>query len=251
MKRLLVTIFIISSLTGFSQEKGPICSGGCSLFHPTDPLLNSYDNFRLSGGSLDHVVFSGAFQADSITSDSLIYEITLVSGDSLIYSASWLNDGGPCYIQTLEPEDTDSVVTILEGTPFPITIFEPSGYSGFSFAISQKGIVRNSCLIQFKAAYLTNPQKTLVRVKFVDPTLGIPDISNEFSLWLSGENKLSVKADQDAVWEMTLYSLSGQVIQKNNLEGSQDLDISNLPKGCYIARVSNGNGLEKQLKFIR
>jgi hypothetical protein len=35
------------------------------------------------------------------------------------------------------------------------------------------------------------------------------------------------------------------------MEGSQDVDISNLSKGYYIARIYSEKGFKKQVKFIR
>ena len=253
MKHLLYIAFIISSLTGFSQEKKGVCSAGCHLFRESgnDSIVD--DHFMLGGFDFINPLYYGGFHIDSTNlSDSTIYEVTLPFGDSILYSASWLADG--MCVPLSGPEAVDSVVTILEGVPFPIIHEGYYGNPGY-YSLSQKGFIRNPCLIQIKAEF-GGSTPHFIRIKFqdsisVDPSLGLPEITNEISIWLSGENTLSVKADQDAVWDMNLYSLSGQVIQKVTLEGSQSLDVSNLPKGCYIARVSSKNGLEKQLRFIR
>lgn len=207
----------------------------------------------LGGFSLDNPLYYGEFHLDSINlPDSTIYEVTLPFGDSILYSASWHADG-MCYPMS-GPEEVDSIVTILEGISFPITYEGYYGNTGY-YSLSQHAYIRNACLIQIKAE---NPNATpyLIRIKFSDqipedPSLELPEIENEISMWLSNENTLSIKADQNAVWGMNLYSLSGQVIQKSTLQGSQEVDISNLPKGCYIARFHSEIGVEKQLKFIK
>lgn len=253
MKRLLYIAFIISSFSGFSQEKKGVCSAGCHLFRESGNDSIPDDHFMLAGFSLDNPLYYGKFHLDSINlPDSTIYEVTLPFGDSILYSASWHADG-MCYPMS-GPEEVDSIVTILEGISFPITYEGYYGNPGY-YSLSQHAYIRNACLIQIKAE---NPNATpyLIRIKFSDPipedpSLGLPEIGNEISMWLSNENTLTVKTDKDAVWEMNLYSLSGQMIQKSTLQGSQDVDVSNFPKGCYIACVSNGIGVEKQLKFVK
>jgi hypothetical protein len=249
MKQLLITIFIISSLAGYSQEKGPYCSIGCYFKHTDETPMGDY--LFVSGFFFNPlIVLGGDFHTDSTNlSDSLIYEITLPFGDSLKYRGSWVTDGGPCLILQ-NPEVLDSVITILEGVSFPITSSGTYYSSGF-YDLTQKAVIHNSCFIQIKRPYIPNSIPHFVRVKFLDQVLGIPDTASEFSMWLNSENTLTMKANAGVVWDMNIYSLSGQIIQKYSLEGSQDLDVSNLPKGCYIARVSGENGLEKQLRFIR
>lgn len=252
MKRLLYIAFIINSLTVFSQEKKGICSASCHLFHDNGGSYELNDHFSLNGFDLSHPLFYGTFQIDSTTwSDSLIYEITLTSGDSLLFSASWHADG-MCYPLS-SPEVVDSIVTILEGTSFQI--IHTGDFNTVYYSLSQKGTIKDPCLFKIQADYFSG-KPYFIRVKFQDPSqsetpLDLPEITNDISMWLSGENTLSVKTDEDAVWEINLYSLSGQLLQKNTLQGSQDLDISKLPKGCYIARFSGENGLKKQVKFIR
>lgn len=247
MKRLLYIAFIIGSFTSFSQEKKGICSASVQLFHNNGGDYNSNDHFYLEGFFFNNPLYYGNFQVDSTTSpDSLIYEITLPFGDSLLYTAGWLADG-MCY--NVDTAVVNHVVTVLEGTSFLITY--GGYYSPGYFNLSQKGVIQDECFFKIEKDH-----SYFIRVKFQDPPipetpLDLPEITNDISMWLSGENTLTVKADQDAVWELKLYSLSGQMIRKNTLEGSQNLDISNLPQGCYIVRVSSEDGLEKQLKFIR
>ncbi|WP_430405878.1 T9SS type A sorting domain-containing protein [Fluviicola sp.] len=247
MKRLLLTAFIITSLAGFSQEKKGICSAGFHLFHESGDDSIPDDHFMLEGFSLDNPLYYGGFHIDST-----IYEVTLPFGDSLLYSAYWHVDG-MCY-PLVNSGIVDSIITILEGVPFSI-IHE--GYYGNSvyYSLSQKAVIRNSCLFKIQKN-VPGATAYFIRVKFQDPPipetpLDLPEITNEISMWLSSEHTLSVKTDQDAVWDLNLYSLSGQMLQKKTLEGSQDVDVSDLPKGCYIARVSGENGLEKQLRFIK
>ena len=253
MKRLLIIVFVFSSLSTFSQdqEKKGVCSSLIILSHNhSDPSIPG-DYFTTSGFTLDHAAISGGFFIDSTTwTDSLIYEITIPFGDSLRYSAYWHADG-MCY-----PVDTavvNHVVTVLEGTPFPISYtgdFVPLLYN-----LSQEAVIYDPCLLKIQRTDI--PHKYyFIRVKFQDPPLpelplDLPEVTNDVSLWLSNENTLSVKADKEFAWSISLYSLSGQMIQNNQMEGSQDVDISNLSKGCYIARISSENGLKKQVKFIR
>ncbi|WP_341899655.1 T9SS type A sorting domain-containing protein [Fluviicola taffensis] len=247
MKRLLLTAFIITSLAGFSQEKKGICSASVQLFHDNGEVNSSNDHFYLEGFSFNNPLYYGNFQVDSTAlSDSLIYEITLPFGDSLLYSAGWIADG-MCF--GVDTAVVNHLVTVLEGIPFPIAY--AGYYSPGYFNLSQTGVITSECFFRIRKDHTY-----FIRVKFQDPPipetpLDLPEITNEISMWLSGENTLSVKTDQDAVWDLNLYSLSGQMLQKKTMEGSQDLDISNLPKGCYIARVSGENGLEKQLRFIK
>lgn len=251
MKRLLYITFIISSFSGFSQEKKGVCAAGINLYHYSGNDSISDDHFNLNGFYLTNPLYYGSFINSTTWSDSVTYEITLPFGDSLLYSAYWHADG-PC--NSLDSADVNSLVTFLDGTPFLIT-HKGDYFSYFSYHISQEGIIKNPCF--FKIQRLDIPDRLyFIRVNFLDPPqpeapLDLPEITNDLSLWLSSENTLTVKADEDAVWEMNLYSLSGQVIQKSTLQGSQEVDVSNLPKGCYIARISNGIGAEKQLKFVK
>ena len=253
MKRLLIIVFVFSSPGTFSQdqEKKGVCSSLIILNHnQADPSMPD-DYFTTSGFTLDHAAISGDFFVDTATwVDSLIYEIAIPFGDSLQYSAYWHADG-MCY-----PVDTavvNHVVTVLEGTPFPIN------YTGefvpFLYNLSQKATIYDPCLLKIQRMDI--PHKYyFIRVKFQDPPqpelpLDLSEVTNDISLWLSSENTLSVKADKESVWSINLYSLSGQMIQNNQMEGSQNVDISNLSKGCYIARISSEKGLQKQVKFIK
>ena len=257
MKQLLYIIFITCALTGFSQdqEKKGYCSNSCRLFHPTanNEFTDYYSFWDLYFQDLD---YGGAFHVD--TSLVKTHLITLFKGDSVIYQAEWGDmDGSLCWpveFNTLSPGDVDSTLTVLEGTPFPI-VFDNSPYSGpySHYSFKQKAVIRNSCLISFRA--LHSGEIHFVRIIFVDPpqepSLNVPENTSDISLWLSNENTLTIKADKDASWEVGLYSLSGQLIQKNLSEGSQNLDISNFSRGCYIARITNNTGIEKSLKFIK
>ena len=251
MKQLLYIAFIITSLTSFSQEKGPICSSHCRLYHPTEWIYNDY--YRLKGTNWNLHEFTGLFQADSI--DSTITEITLILGDSLLYSAGWV-DWGPCFHPDLELEDVEHVITVLEGEVSVTAIRKESFSPDWDYTINQNATIRSSCFLELKGAHFSNPKSHFVRVKFVDPPapedqLDLPEITNDISMWLNSENTLFVKTDETTVWNAELYSLSGQMIQKYRLEGSQTLDISTLPKGCYVAHVSSETGLKKQIRFIR
>jgi len=248
MKQLLYIIFVISSLAGFSQEKKGICSASVQLFHSNGGNWNSDDHFWMDGFYSNNFSYYGNFQVDSTTwSDTLIYELTLPFGDSLQYTAYWHADG-LCY--NIDTDFENHIVSVLEGPVFPITY---SGYySPGYYDISQEAYIHEACLFKINKGY----HGYFFRVKFQDPQqpetpLDLPEVTNDISLWLSNEYTLTVKADKDAVWEINLYSLSGQMIQKNKLEGSQNLDISTLSKGCYVAHISSENGLKKQVKFIK
>ena len=247
MKKLLIIACVSCALTGFSQEKKGACSSGIGLYHYSVNDSISDDHLNLNGFYMGGLLYYGSFLNTTTSPDSVTYEITLPFGDSLLFYASWHGDG-PCY--ALDSSDVNSLVTILEGVPF--SIYHGGTYWNWSiYDISQEAKIRNSCF--FKIQRKDIPQSYFFRVKFLDPPkpLNLPEITNDIFLWLSSENTLSIKADQDAIWEMNLYSLSGQLIQKSTLEGSQDLDISSLPKGCYIARISSENGFKKQLRFIK
>lgn len=252
MKKLLHTIFIFSSLCGFSQEKKGICSSYIHLFHDSGSDSIPDDKFRLEGFFMNDYSFQGNFVIDSTTwADTVIHELTLPIREKLSYSAYWIADG-MCY--TLDSANVNSLVTVLEGTPFPIT---RKGFydTYFYYNFSQEGVIKEPCL--FKIQRKNDLFRTyFFRVKFQDPPqpevpLETPEIILDISAWLSNENILRVKTDETIVWNLHLYSLTGEVIQNNEWKGSQDLDISNLSKGCYIARFSSQNGLEKQLKFVK
>lgn len=252
MKQLLYIICIISSLTGFSQdhEKKGICSSGISLFHSNGDDFYESNRVLIDGFNTSHVYEIVNFTIDSTTwTDSLIYELRLPFGDSLTYSASWHADG-MCYY--LDSADVNSLVTILKGIPFPIA--HKGDYDmSYYYNLSQIGYIKDPCL--FKIQKRNSPDKYFFRIKFYDPEVSVegpfPKISEDISVWQSSENMLTVQATEGIAWNIDLYSLSGQLIQNNKLEGSQDLDISTLSKGCYIARISSEKGLKKQLKFIR
>lgn len=252
MRQLLYITFVISSLTGFSQdqEKKGICSSGISLFHSNGDDFYESNRVFIDGFNTSHVYEIVNFTIDSTTwTDSLIYELRLPFGDSLTYSASWHADG-MCYY--LDSADVNSLVTILKGIPFPIA--HKGDYDmSYYYNLSQIGYIKDPCL--FKIQKRNSPDKYFFRIKFYDPEASLegpfPKISEDISVWQSSENTLTVQATKGIAWNIDLYSLSGQMIQRSKSEGSQDLDISNLPKGCYIAWVSSSNGLEKQLRFIR
>ena len=256
MKHLLFIIAIICSLTTSSQERGPICNVGCSFIHDDGTPFG--DHLHLDGFYLSEPVCGGTFHLDSTNlSDSVIYEITLPFGDSLMYHGTWMNDGwGPCLV-LLHPEQLDSVVEILEGTPFPI-LSSGTYTNEVDYSLSQDAVIRDSCFLKIRATYSNFSTPHFVRVKFLDTPLGIPDpademsaITNEISIWLSNENTLAIKADENTLVDLNLYSISGQLVQHTIIEGTQNLDISALPKGCYIARSSAKNGLEARLKFVK
>lgn len=250
MKQLLYITCIISSLTGFSQdqEKKGICSSGISLFHSNGDDFYESNRVYIDGFNTDHVYEIVNFTIDSTTwTDSLIYELRLPFGDSLTYSAYWHADG-PCY--SLDSADVNSLVTILKGVPFSIA--HKGDYDlSFFYDIWQIGYIKDPCL--FKIEKRNSGVRYFFRVKFYDPEEASwgEQVINDISVWLSSENTLTVKTDKDVVWDIDLYSLSGQMIQNKKQEGSQDLDISDLPKGCYIARISSENGFKKQLRFIK
>lgn len=246
MKQLLYIIFIFSSLNTFSQEQKGICSASVRFYHESGNDTVQNDHFYVNGFSFTNPLYYGSFLDVTNSSDSTIYEITLPFGDSLLYSASWMADG-MCY--GIDTAVVNHILTVLEGTPFPITIggYYATGY----YNVYQNGVIRSSCFLKIQKEHTY-----YFRIKYLDPPqpelpLDLPEVTNDISLWLSSENTLSVKADKEVVWSINLYSLSGQMIQNNQMEGSQDLDISNLSKGCYIARISSENGLKKQVKFIK
>ncbi|WP_343635914.1 T9SS type A sorting domain-containing protein [Fluviicola sp.] len=251
MKKLLIIACISGSLTGFSQdpEKKGICSASIQLFHANGTDWTASDHFRLDGFNVNNPLSYGAFHIDmDVTVDSLTYEITLPFGDSLQYTAYWHADGMCVNVDTSE---VNHLITVLEGDLFPITY--EGYYSPLYYDLSQEAYIVSPCLFKIQKGTL---KPYFIRVNFQDPPqpetpLTIPEVTNDISIWLSNENTLTVKADQHVIWEINFYSLSGQVIQKSQMEGSQDVDISNLSKGCYIARISSENGLRKQLKFIR
>ena len=250
MKRLLYITFIISSLNVFAQEKGPICSIFCTLTHTNGPNLS--DHFSVYSLALNNKIVSGAFHPDPL--DSTIFVITLPIGDSLVYHGGW-TDWGPCISPDLEVENVDGVLTVLEGVLFPITAVKTiSSNPDWDYSISQDAVIRDSCLLEIKAVYVSNPKSYFIRVNFGEaPALGVLENTTKeiYMILKDNGNTLFIEADENVVLNATIYSLSGQVIQKSSLQGSQEVDISNLPKGCYIARISSGIGLEKQLKFIK
>ncbi len=254
MKRLLFITLIITSSTVFSQEKGPVCSKVCYLKHLNETLPDDF--YGLSGNGWNHHEFNGLFQADS--TDSSIAVITLLTGDSLVYHGGWI-DWGPCISPDLEVDDVTSVITIVEGEPFPVTAVKSTSNSpDWDYSISQDAVIRSSCLLGLKAPLNMSsptPKIHFVRVVFIDTPVeaGIPDelAVTDLSVWLSTENTLSVGANNDVKWDFCLYSLSGQVIQTSRQTGSQDVDVSQLSRGCYVAIVSSEDGVKKQLKFVR
>ena len=249
MKKLLIIACASCSLTGFSQEKKGICSAAIQLYHANGTDWNASDHFRLDGFNVNNPLFYGGFNIDTdVTVDSLTYEITLPFGDSLQYTAYWHADGICVNVDTSE---VNHLVTVIEGDLFPITY--EGYYSPGYYDLSQEAYIVSPCLFKIQKG-ISKPY--FIRVNFQDApapevSLNTEEVVNDVSIWLSNENTLTIKADKDAIWEMDLYSLSGQKIQNNILEGSQNLDISYLPKGCYIARISSENGLKKQLKFVR
>lgn len=253
MKRLLYIIFIFSSLNTFSQdqEKKGICSASVQLFHDNGGSWDSNDHFWIDGFYSNNFSYYGNFQVDSTTwSDTLIYEITLPFGDSLQYTAYWHADG-MCY--GIDTAVQNHIVSVLEGPVFPIKY--DGYYSPGYYDISQEAYISEACLFKIQKGY----HGYFFRVKFLDPLpqpepekpLTLWEALNELYLWLKNENTISVKAGDATIWEVNLYSLSGQLLQKHQFQGSQDIDISKLPKGCYIAHISPENGKNKQLKFIK
>lgn len=252
MKNLLYILFIISSFTGFSQEKKGICTSYIHLYHdnPGNDSLPK-DLFRMDGFSMNNPLYKGHFLPDSISRpDTLFYELTLPFGDSLMYSAYWIADG-MCY--TLDSANVNSLLTILEGVPFPV-IHEGAYQTYFAFNFSQTAIIKDSCF--FKLQTKNGSKAYFFQIKFLDPPIletpaEEPELINDLFVWLSNENTLRIKTDEPTVWNVSLYALTGELVQTRQSEGSQDLDLSKLPKGCYIARFSSQNGLEKQLKFLK
>ena len=248
MKRLLYITFIITSLNGFSQEKGKICSISCSLHHPTPDHL---DYFTVYSDALNQEVHNGAFHSNSL--DATIFEISLPVGDSLVYHGGWVS-WGPCATPH-EVEDVNGVFTILEGDLVPITTVKTlSTNPDWEYSIGQDAVIRTSSLLEIKAVYLPNPKSHFVRVTFVAPTLPVPevpDISKDIYILLTDENTLFIEADEHSILNTVIYSLSGQLVEKRIIEGQQNLDISSFSKGCYIVQVTDETGAEKRLKFVK
>ena len=250
MKQLLYIIFIFNSLNTFSQyqEKKGICSASVQLFHKNGEDWSSNDHFWMDGFYSNNSSYYGNFLVDSTTwSDTLIYELTLPYGDSLQYTASWHADG---LCITIDTAVENHIVDVLEGPVFPIA-FE-GYYSPGYYSISQKGYISDPCLFKIKKGY----HGYFFRVKFQDAPeqekpLTVPQIINDISLWMSTENTLSVKAVEGCTWKLKVYAVSGELIRSNTLEGSQDLDVSSLPAGYYIAHIKDNIGNEKQVKFVK
>jgi len=250
MKHLLYIAFMIFSFSAFAQEKGPICNIGCRLRHENGTQLGDY--LQISELNLSHSEPYGAFYQVPTSSDSLIYEITLLLGDSLSYHGSWVNDGaGPC-LALPNPVQLDSVVEMLSGDPFPI-VTTGTYLAATDYSLSQDAMIRNSCFFEIKAAYEQNPQSYFVRVNFLESSVGVAEepVTNDISIWLSDQNTLSVKTNENVILDLHLYSLSGQLVQRTTIEGSQSVDISALPKGYYVLNASDQNGLERRWKFVR
>jgi hypothetical protein len=249
MKKLLIIIFVLGSLSTFSQENKGICSASVRFYHESGNDTVQDDHFYVNGFSFTNPLYYGSFLDVTNSSDSTIYEITLPFGDSLLYSASWMADG-MCY--GIDTAVVNHILTVLEGTPFPITVggYYAPGY----YNVYQNGIIRSSCFLKIQKEYTY-----YLHIKYLDPPppvepekpLTLWEALNELYLWSKDENTISVKADDATIWEMNLYALSGQLLQKHQFQGSQDVDVSKLPKGCYIAGISPENGKNKQLRFIR
>jgi len=250
MKRLLYITFIIGSLNAFAQEKGPICSIFCTLTHTNGSNLP--DHFSVYSLALNNKIVSGAFHPDPL--DSTIFVITLPIGDSLVYHGGW-TDWGPCISPDLEVENVDGVLTVLEGALFPITAVKTiSSSPDWDYSISQDAVIRDSCLLEIKAVYVSNPKSYFIRVNFGEaPALGVLEntTKDNYMILKNNGNTLFIEADENAVLNATIYSLSGQLVQKETIEGKQNLDISSFPKGCYIVNVSDENGTEKRMKFVK
>ena len=248
MKNLTALIFIISSLTGFAQEKGAGFFSECTLNYAQP---NGIVSFCIHEFQLNVLSFSGAFQLQ--LSDSIIYEITLPIGDSLTYAGSYSFGHALCSL--IELEDMDSVILTVGGEPFSV-VTEPINNSWGGSSYLQRGIITEPCLIKIEATYssLGHQKKHFLRVKFVEPTLpvpGVPDISKDIYILLTDENTLFIEADEHSILNTVIYSLSGQLVEKRIIEGQQNLDISSFSKGCYIVQVTDETGAEKRLKFVK
>ncbi|MNJ83741.1 hypothetical protein D3C87_11630 [compost metagenome] len=246
MKRLLFITAIISSISGFSQEKGAQCESKCNLTYHHGTKT---DLFQIRGFYFDLFECTEAFEQS--TTDPKLYEVSINPGDSLIYNTDFIFEVCPGGIGA---DDLDSVLLVLEGDPVSLTQdWSVSSYHGDHFW--QKGIIKSAGLFRFRDDY-HNPENTyFVRVtmkELSNPEIPIPDDSDEIILSLLNENTLSVKSnDESAVLDLNLYSLSGQLIYHTMVEGGNTIDVSTLSKGYFIACVTDQNGVEKSLKFVR
>ncbi|MNU65038.1 hypothetical protein D3C71_543270 [compost metagenome] len=243
MKRLLFITALINSISTFSQEKGAQCKSECSLtyHHGTET-----DLFQIKGFFFDLAQYTEAFEQS--TQDTMSYEISINEGDSLIYNADFVFEVCPGGIGQ---DDLDSVLLVLEGDPVPLTKgWNVTSYSGDHFW--QTGVIKSPGLFRFRDDYRNSPENTyLMRVTMKE--LATPEISiNQDWVLLSYENSLTIKtANETAVVSVTIYSLSGQLIRQALLEGTTALDLSALPKGCFIVHATDRNGIEKSLKFVK
>lgn len=247
MKTLTSLLYVACSLA-FSQEKGHYCSVSCQLYYPGGTYA---DHYAVHGYNLGDVSSGGMFQVDP--SDSNIVEITIPYGDSLLYHGGWIA-WGPCFPMT-EPEDLDSVVTFVEGSAFPLTVAKHDSYSpDYDYIVTQDGIIRQSCLIRIKAAYLPDPKEHFVRVIVEEPVVveEPPVYTDEILFAWTDQQTLVVKKDAEAFRLNTaIYSLSGQLLQQSAAEGEQVFDIGSFQQGCYIVQTIDESGVKKQLKFVR
>ncbi|WP_043023666.1 T9SS type A sorting domain-containing protein [Fluviicola taffensis] len=252
MKQLIIIAAILSSLNVFSQEKGMGNRSNVKFDHYIFDSLGYTgfsDYFYYSDIDQNSIGFSGSFKMNSL--DTVFYEITLSTGDSLVYTGEWFSPYPPYFVSSLV--NLDSVITVLSGIQFPIST--NSGYdSYFNSGFMQRGVIHNSCLLEISSAHIPDADKYYVRINFVDPPLNVIDLPinlSDIKIYQKDELSLFIEVEDNAQLNVKFLALSGQLISETTLEGSNNLNISSFSQGYYIIQVKDSNGAEKQLKFIR
>jgi len=177
------------------------------------------------------------FENDYSISPKLIY-----GNQGIIYRTFAHNDVDLYYDADGFTQPTTYLFTEADGiTPIEPTVLSPGK---FSFPSSYDG---EKVYCNAKCGYFTQmPEGLTFLISLTnDGPAAIKTIKNQSDVYCNG-TELIITCETQTFTD--IYSIAGQKVLSST---AASVNLSSLNKGCYIARITNANGMLSTLKFIK
>ena len=217
-----------------------------------EPLLRRAYVFDLCGEQEVPPTGSAAQGAAWITTDYLNTQLTyryIVDGLSGPATAAHIHDGapgvsGPVSVGFNIPGPVGSGQFQIDGN-FTVMLESGNTYLNVHTAANPSGEIRGQVLREFSCA------ANMVGVSEL-PVSSFSVMPNP----TNGRTIVQFYAENAFGGQLALLDLTGRMVQAENYnfgagEQSIQLDLSNLPGGLYIARLSNDQGAQRTFKLVR
>lgn len=216
-----------------------------------EPLLRRAYVFDLCGAQEVPPTSSSAQGAGWITTDYLNTQLTyryIADGLSGPATAAHIHDGaagvsGPIYIGVNLPGPVGSGQFQIDGN---VVVKLESGdtYLNVHTAANPGGEIRGQILREFSCSENVGISELSITALQV-----MPNPTN-------GRTLIQFSAENNFDGQLSITDLTGRVVRQENHsfsagEQSIQLDLSSLPGGLYIARLSNNQGAQQSFKLIR